>query len=366
MIAVHCGAGQYNSGTIKEYKVLSKRACKKSIAILDKGGTAIHAVREALTVLENDPSTNAGFGSNLTLEGYVECDASIMNGENLKFGACGAVRKVKNPIVLAHDIYEKQSTTLPLGLIPPQLLVGSGAYQHAKKSGIKIVKDDKLISPKALKYYKKYKRLLEHTTLKKDCADPVEFTIDYSNRNDTVGAVCIDERGHVAAGCSSGGLLLKRPGRVGQAAHYGSGVWADSCNGQDRSSVAVCTTGCGEQIMQTFLAKALADDLIKNTDCPTVSLYKSMTENFMNSRYLQQTEAPKLGGALVLKADSCSGDISLLWTHTTPYLGIGYMKKGEKAARSVISTLPRNAKEGHSVNVGGTEFCYKKPNSFSV
>lgn len=43
MIAVHCGAGQYNSGTIKEYKVLSKRACKKSIAILDKGGTAIHA-----------------------------------------------------------------------------------------------------------------------------------------------------------------------------------------------------------------------------------------------------------------------------------------------------------------------------------
>lgn len=65
--------------------------------------------------MENDPLTNAGFGSNLTLEGNIECDASVMNGENLIFGACGAVRRVKNPICLAHDIYKRQLLPLPLG-----------------------------------------------------------------------------------------------------------------------------------------------------------------------------------------------------------------------------------------------------------
>lgn len=33
---------------------------------------------------------------------------------------------------------------------------------------------------------------------------------------DTVGGVCLDSNGYICAGVSSGGILMKYPGRIGQ------------------------------------------------------------------------------------------------------------------------------------------------------
>lgn len=46
--------------------------------------------------LKDDPCTNAGRGSNLTEDGRVECDASIMDGDSGAFGAVGAVPGILN------------------------------------------------------------------------------------------------------------------------------------------------------------------------------------------------------------------------------------------------------------------------------
>lgn len=81
----------------------------------------------------------------------------------------------------------------------------------------------------------------------------------------------------MAASCSSGGIALKHSGRIGQAATYGSGVWAE--NGSE-SSIAVCSTGCGEYLIRTMLSKEISDDL-KTSSCPTSSLHNSLKKKFL-------------------------------------------------------------------------------------
>lgn len=87
------------------------------------GATALETVTDVTAVLENSPLTNAGYGSNLTWDGHVECDASVMDGCTLHYGAVGAVPGVKNPVKLAHHICKKQScNALALGRVPPRLV----------------------------------------------------------------------------------------------------------------------------------------------------------------------------------------------------------------------------------------------------
>lgn len=65
-------------------------ACKAAMAILRAGGNCVDGVEMALRSLEDNEITNAGYGSNLALDGSVECDASIMEESGLS-GAVGAV-----------------------------------------------------------------------------------------------------------------------------------------------------------------------------------------------------------------------------------------------------------------------------------
>lgn len=65
-------------------------AARIAMMVLRARGTAVEAVEAAIRILEDKEITNAGFGSNLTMEGIVECDATIVDHLG-RSGACGAV-----------------------------------------------------------------------------------------------------------------------------------------------------------------------------------------------------------------------------------------------------------------------------------
>ena len=65
-------------------------ACTEAITALNHRSFTLDAVISSISVLENDTCLNAGYGSNLTIDGQVECDASIMNDSG-GFGSVGAV-----------------------------------------------------------------------------------------------------------------------------------------------------------------------------------------------------------------------------------------------------------------------------------
>src|SRR5437660_484960 len=91
-------------------------------------GAALDAVESAVRVLEDHPRFNAGRGSVLTVDGTVEMDASIMEGDRLECGAVASVTRIANPITLARRVLETRRHVL---------LVGPGAVEFARSSGIR-------------------------------------------------------------------------------------------------------------------------------------------------------------------------------------------------------------------------------------
>ncbi|PPQ99456.1 hypothetical protein CVT24_005263 [Panaeolus cyanescens] len=246
------------------------------------GHSALDMVQRGIMVLEDEESLNAGYGSNLTIEGTVECDAALVSGQGTEFGSVGAVEGIKNPISLARSILEYARKPDPLGRISPLTLVSNGATRFADSlddASVIRVRPEALISPKARRQWEKWTRRLaeaksQSTTNKLGSAGRYSTTgagiqdmtgrskdeEDCSLMQDTVGAVGWHEDDGCAAGVSSGGLLLKLPGRLGEAAVFGAGCWAKQspCG---RNGVACSVSGTGEYIVRVNLARKLCEAL---------------------------------------------------------------------------------------------------------
>lgn len=230
-IAIHGGAGTMSRESMTtaqqaEYRAALAAARDAGVKVLAGGGTALDAVEAAIVLLEDDPRFNAGRGAVFTYNGTNELDASIMDGSTRAAGSVAAATHTRNPIRLARAVMEKS---------PHVFLSGAGADEFSREQGLEQVDPDWFATPERW-------RQLEELKAKK------LGWYDVDLKYGTVGAVAVDQKGHVAAGTSTGGLTGKRWGRIGDSPVIGAGTYAD-----DRAC-AVSATGAGEYFIRAGVA----------------------------------------------------------------------------------------------------------------
>lgn len=228
-IIVHGGAHTISDDKVEAHKRGCIRAVETGVSILEKGGAALDAVEAAIRALEDDPTFNAGFGSMLNSEGDVEMDAAIMEGSALHVGAVASIRGVRHPISVARQVMDT----------PHALLSGEGARRFAQERGCELCAPDEMI----------------------DDAMRAEWEASSAlDGSDTVGCVALDTHGNFAAGTSTGGLMHKMPGRIGDSPLIGLGLYADNAAG------GCSMTGDGESIMRLALAHRIVSSMQNGAD----------------------------------------------------------------------------------------------------
>ncbi|KAK0747695.1 nucleophile aminohydrolase [Apiosordaria backusii] len=154
-IFIHAGAGYHSVANEQVHLNACSEAAKVGMRFLKAGASATEAVEAAIKCLEDKEITNAGFGSNLTMDGIVECDATVVDHLG-RSGACGAVPGVKNPISLAKLILDASSLPLSLRRVPPNILVGEGAKEFGIEHGMPPVLNELLVSKNAKDRYNRW------------------------------------------------------------------------------------------------------------------------------------------------------------------------------------------------------------------
>jgi len=218
---MHGGAGPVAG---RDYAVVEEHLrglTQEGKARLEAGASALDVVEFAVAEMESSGMYVAGRGSAPNTAGYVELDASIMNGATREAGAVAAIVGVTNPISVARRVMQET---------PHVMLAGKGALAFAREQGLEEVGDPE-------SYYVLPVGVYENEI--------------YEQKHGTVGAVALDQSGGMAAATSTGGTFGKLEGRVGDSPMIGAGTWADD-------NIAISCTGTGEHIIRAGGAISIA------------------------------------------------------------------------------------------------------------
>ncbi len=163
-----------------------------------------------------------------------------------------------------------------------------------------------------------------------------------------LGAIAVDANGHISAGCSSGGIMLKHAGRIGQAAVFGAGCWAEE---KEDFAVAASLSGCGESIIRTQLARVCCEHLLESRDeedmeTSAETLRTVFLENFVqNDRLLRfQRNQHKVAGVLLVKFWKEKKRAETVWVHNTPSMCVGFSSgRSRDKPKGVITELEKES-----------------------
>jgi beta-aspartyl-peptidase (threonine type) len=257
VLVIHGGAWAMPDDMVDAHINGVRHALAAGWRVLERGGSSVDAVEEAVVIMEDDETFDAGRGSFLNRDGKVQLDALIMDGATLRAGGVGCVERLRNPVRAARKILSES---------PHVYFVGEGAERFAAEHGVALCRNEDLIIPREVERLRAYQA--QTSSGGDDLFAP-------AISHDTVGAVALDRDGNIAAATSTGGTLNKAPGRLGDSSLIGCGCYANN------ESAAASTTGWGEPIMKLVLAKWTADRIAAG-NLPEWAAQESM--NYLKER----------------------------------------------------------------------------------
>jgi len=287
-LAIHGGAGVIERGSLTPEKEAAYRAglnaaLEAGAKVLRAGGSSLDAVEAAVRVLEDDPHFNAGKGAVFTAEGTHELDASIMDGRTRQAGAVAGVSRTKNPVMLARAVMEKSKHVM---------ISGAGADAFSLQQGLEQV------DPGYFRTEERWQQLLQWREKDKKAA-----LIDRTHAYGTVGAVALDQAGHLAAATSTGGTTGKRWGRVGDSPIIGAGTYAED------NVCAVSATGDGEYFIRASAARQVRDRMAWHGESAQAAADNTIAD------------IGKLGGEGALIAIDAHGNVAFSMNSSGMYRG---------------------------------------------
>ncbi len=256
VLILHGGAGAMRSlpaASERRYREGLREACAVGAAILEEGGHALDAVTTAIKLMEDTGFFNAGLGSCLTSAGEIEMDAAVMSGSDRGFGAVAGIRGVANPVLVARKVMEETRYCI---------LGAEGATKFAREQGLEF-REGFPSESRREDWRRKKASVLARGGAESGGLAALGGVLGVTagqprpadEASDTVGACALDIHGSLASAVSTGGLWLKRPGRIGDSPLPGAGLWALDGVG------AAVSTGTGETILRTLLCKEVVDRL---------------------------------------------------------------------------------------------------------
>lgn len=217
VLVIHGGAGtrDFDEKIYSQYRESLQKILNDSFKTLQRTGSALRAVIEAVERLEDDPLYNAGKGSKIQGDGRIRMSASVMDGAKRRFSGCVNVQRIKNPVRLAEALLPYED----------RVLSEKGAEEFAKAAGLSFA------SP--------------YTQRARD-----DYKAKKAGLTGTVGAVALDLKGRLAAATSTGGRGFEYPHRVSDTPTIAGNFANSDC--------AVSATGVGEEIVEFAVASRIA------------------------------------------------------------------------------------------------------------
>lgn len=295
-LVIHGGAGVIErSRMTPEREAAVKAALQKALdegrAILQQGGTALDAVERAIHVLEDDPHFNAGRGAVLTASGTIELDSSIMDGATRNAGAAAGVTRTRHPIALARAVMGKSRHVM---------LAGKGADDFSVEHGLEQVDPSWFRTDERRRQYENWRASKQAASGRL----PEE-------KHGTVGAVARDIHGNLAAGTSTGGIVGKLYGRVGDSPIIGAGTYADN------RACAVSATGAGE----FYIREGVAHEI-----CARMRLLGEGPQEAADAVQAETLALGGDGGVIVIARDGTPA-----WSFNTPGMYRAKARMGEES-----------------------------------